>query len=188
MSETVYRKRLRNSWIWMVILAIVSLAGGIFALLNPLEASIAAVFIAGWTFILFGVLKLAHSFQFEGWAGFTWSLLVGALACVVGLSLLFNPAAGLISLTTLVGVLLIVLGGVKAMYAASLRPVSGWAWALVSGLLSIVLGVLIFADFQWAATSVLGILLAVELISNGVFFGVVALGLKGFAANGGRTL
>ncbi len=188
MSETVYRKRLRNSWIWMAVLAIVSLAGGIFALLNPLEASIAAVFIAGWTINLFGVQKLAHSLQFEGWGGFTWSLLVGALACFVGVSLLYNPAAGLISLTTLVGVLLIVLGGVKAMYAASLRPVAGWVWAVISGLLSIALGVLIFSDFQWAATSVLGLLLAVELISNGVFFGVVAVGLKGFAARGGRTL
>lgn len=188
MSETVYRKRLRSSWIWMAILAVISLAGGVFALLNPLQASIAAVLIAGWTFILFGVLKLAHSFSFEGWAGFTWSLLVGVLACVVGLSLLFNPAAGLISLTTLVGVLLIVLGGVKAIYAASLRPVSGWGWALASGLLSMLLGILIFADFQWAATSALGILLAVELISNGIFFGVVAFGLRAFAARGGRTL
>ncbi len=187
MSETVYRRRLRSSWVWMAVLAVISLVGGIVALLNPLEASLAAVFIAGWTFILFGVLKLAHSFQLEGWAGFTWSLVLGVLACLVGISLLINPAAGLISLTTLIGVLLVVLGGVKVMYAASLRPIAGWGWALVSGLLSIVLGILIFADLQWSATSVLGVLLAIELISNGLFFGIVAVGMRRLANGGGRA-
>lgn len=172
------RERLRDSSLWMGVMAVISLVGGIVALINPFAASVAAVFIAGWTFILFGALKIWVAFQDRGWGGFIWSLLLGALAVIVGISLLLDPVAGLISMTVLVGVLLIVIGGVKIMYAASLRPLSGWALALFSGALSILLGILIFADFQWAASSILGILLAVELISNGVFFLIVALGLR----------
>ena len=58
------------------------------------------------------------------------------------------------------------------------RPMTGWGWVLVSGLLSILLAVFIFTNFPYAAGSVLGIFLAVELISNGVLFLFVALGLR----------
>jgi uncharacterized membrane protein HdeD (DUF308 family) len=49
---------------------------------------------------------------------------------------------------------------------------------LVSGILSIVLAVFIFTNFPYAAGTVLGIFLAVELISNGALFLFVALGLR----------
>ena len=84
----------------------------------------------------------------------------------------------LVLLTLLVAVLLLVTGAIKVFYAFSLRPVTGWGWVLVSGLLSIVLAVFIFTNFPYAAGTVLGIFLAVELISNGVLFLFIALGLR----------
>ena len=46
---------------------------------------------------------------------------------------------------------------------------------LVSGLLSFILAVLIFADFPQSANVILGLFLAIELLSNGV--SLVALGM-----------
>lgn len=178
MTATAHTDKLRKSWIWMAILAAISLVGGVLALVNPFVATLAATMLAGWFFILLGGLQVVQSFQVQGWGGFLWALLFGVLSLVVGISLVFNPLAGMVSLTLLVAVLLLATGATKIFYAFSLRPVTGWGWVLVSGLLSVVLGILIFSNFPAAAATILGIFLAVELISNGVVFLLVALGLR----------
>lgn len=170
--------RLRSSWIWLAVLGAISLIGGVLALANPFAATLAAVLLAGWTFLIFGILQIIQALGMRGWPGFLWSLLLGVLTAVVGLSLLVNPTAGALSLTMLVAVLFLVLGAVKVMYAFSLRPISGWGFALLSGIISILLGVMIIADYPWSATAVLGILLAIELLSNGIFLLMVAFGLR----------
>jgi len=162
----------------MAILAVISLIGGIWALLNPPAATLAATLIAGWTFLFLGIVQIIQSFQVKDWPGFLWALLFGVLLLLAGLSLVFNPLAGMISLTLLVAALFLATGVVKVVYAFSLRPISGWGWVLVSGIVSIALAVMIMADFPWSAAAVLGILLGVELISNGILFLLIALGLR----------
>lgn len=178
MTATVHTEKLRKSWGWMAFLAVVCLVGGVLALINPFAATLAATLMAGWFFMLLGGLQVIQSFQVQGWGGFLWALLFGVLSFLVGISLVFNPLAGMVSLTLLVAVLLLATGAIKLFYSLSLRPVTGWGWVLLSGVLSIVLGVLILTNFPYAAASVLGILLAIELISNGVLFLFVALGLR----------
>ncbi len=178
MTATANSEKLRKSWGWMAVLAVISLIGGVLALINPFAATLAATLMAGWFFMLLGGLQVIQSFQVQGWGGFLWALLFGVLSLVVGVSLVFNPLAGMVSLTLLVAVLLLVTGAIKVFYGFALRPVTGWGWVLVSGLLSIVLAVFIFTNFPYAAGTVLGVFLAVELISNGVLFLFVALGLR----------
>ncbi|MCO5071370.1 MAG: HdeD family acid-resistance protein [Rhizobiaceae bacterium] len=171
-------ERLKASWIWLAILGAISLIGGILALINPFAATLAAVFLAGWTFLLFGLIQIIHAFRVRDWPGFLWSLLLGVLTVAVGVSLLFNPVSGALSLTLLVAILFLVLGAVKIMYGLSLRPVAGWGFAALSGVISVLLGVMILADYPWSATAILGVLLAIELLSNGIFLLMIALGLR----------
>lgn len=178
MAATANTGKLKNSWIWLALFAVISIVGGVLALLNPFAATLAATMLAGWTFIFLGGLQIIQSFQVQGWSGFLWALLFGLLSLVVGVSLVFNPLAGMVSLTLLVAVLFLATGAVKVFYGFSLKPVSGWGWVLFSGIVSVALGILILADMPWAAVSVLGILLGVELLSNGVLFLFVALGLR----------
>ena len=175
---TTHQQRLKTSWGWMAAFAVISLVGGVLALANPFAATLAATLMAGWAFAFLGVLQIIQSFQVKGWGGFLWAILFGVLTLAVGLSLIFDPLAGMVSLTLLVAVLFLIMGAVKIMYAFSLRSVTGWGWVLFSGVVSLILGVMILGNFPWAAVSVLGILLGVELVSNGVLFLFVALGLR----------
>jgi uncharacterized membrane protein HdeD (DUF308 family) len=178
MADVMQGERLRSSWVWLALLALISLVGGVLALFNPFAATLAATLMAGWAFAILGVIQLVQAFQVRGWGGFIWSLLFGVLTLVVGISLIFNPLAGMVSLTLLVAVLFLIMGAIKIMYGFSLRPVAGWGWVLASGILSLALGIMILADFPYSATAVLGILLGIELLSNGVLFLLVALGLR----------
>lgn len=178
MVDTAQSERLQKSWIWMALLAVISIVGGVLALINPFAATLAATLLAGWTFALLGVVQVVQAFQIRDWSGFLWALVFGIITLVVGVVLLLDPLAGMVSLTILVAFLFLFTGVVKTMYSLSLRPMQGWGWVLLSGLVSIVLAIMILTNFPVSAAAVLGILLAVELLSNGVLFLFVALGLR----------
>ncbi|WP_322990278.1 DUF308 domain-containing protein [Hoeflea sp.] len=167
-----------KAWIWMALLAVICIVGGFMALLNPFGATIFAVTLAGWVFLLQGALQVVSAFRTRDWPGFIWSLGLGVLSLIVGVVLVVNPLAGSISLTLLVAILFLVTGVAKLMFALSLRPFGGWGWGVLSGLISLMLGVLILSDFPESAAAILGLLLGIELVSNGVLFLFVALGLR----------
>jgi uncharacterized membrane protein HdeD (DUF308 family) len=181
MANVAHSEKLKSSWGWVALLAVISIVGGLLALFNPFAATLAATLMAGWTFVILGVVQIIESFQLRGWGGFLWALLFGVLTLLVGIALIANPLAGMVSLTLLVAVLFLVTGVIKIAYSFSLRPISGWGWVLASGVLSLLIAVMIFSNFPWAAASVLGILLGVELLSNGILFLLVALGLRKMA-------
>jgi uncharacterized membrane protein HdeD (DUF308 family) len=167
-----------GTWKWMAALAVICIVGGFMALFNPFGATIFAVTLAGWVFLLQGVLQVMHAFRVRDWSGFIWSLGIGVLSLLVGTVLVVDPLAGAIPLTLLVAVLFLATGVAKTMFALSLRPDSGWVWVLGSGLVSLLLGVMILAGLPATATTILGLLLGIELVSNGVLFLFVALGLR----------
>ncbi|MBN9070769.1 MAG: DUF308 domain-containing protein [Rhizobiales bacterium] len=178
MATSQQISRLKASWGWIAALGAISLIGGILALIDPFAATLAAVLLAGWTFLIFGVLQIVHSFGVRDWPGFLWALLFGVLTLLLGIALVANPIAGALSLTVIVATLFIVIGVVKVMYAFAWRPASGWGWAALSGAISILLGIMIFAGYPASAASILGILLAVDLISNGISLLLIAFGLR----------
>ena len=54
------------------------------------------------------------------------------------------PAAGLVALSIIVGIFLIFEGVTETGMAFVLRPFFNWWWLLISGLLALTLGVLVF--------------------------------------------
>lgn len=152
----------------MLIVGILSVVGGIFALLNPFAASIAAEQIAGWTFLIAGVLGLISFFQAEGWAGKLWALLVAIVSAWVGIELLGDPLGGVMALTFVVGVSFIASGVFKVLTGFSLAD-NNLRWIVViSGALSAILGIMILGNFPGSAVVSLGVLLGVELLSSGI--------------------
>ena len=151
----------------LIILGIITVVAGFFAILNPVAGSIAVTLLTGWLFLLIGILQIVAVFQEPDWSHRLWSLLLAVLAILAGISLLANPLAGMISLTYLLAILFVVSGVFKII--ASLSMDSGnWKWmVLLSGVLSLGLGVLIFANFAEAALTTLGLLLGLQLISDG---------------------
>ncbi|MEP3438548.1 MAG: DUF308 domain-containing protein [Hoeflea sp.] len=178
MADTGVNGNFARTWVWMAALAVICIIGGFMALINPFGATIFAVTLAGWLFLLQGLIQVVHAFQVRDWSGFIWSLGLGILSLLVGFVLVADPLAGSVSLTLLVAVLFLMTGVAKTMFALSLKPASGWVWVLASGLVSVALGVMILAGLPATATTILGLLLGIELISNGVLFLFVALGLR----------
>ena len=168
---------MRNWFLWMIA-GLISLFGGFFALANPLAATLTAELLAGWMFVAVGVMTMVSAFGDQGWAGRILSLLIGLIILILGIDLIANPLAGVVSLTFVVAIGLVVMGVLRILLAlrsdfAQLR------WVLIlSGAVSLLLGAMILSNFPQSAALVLGVYLAVELISNGISLIVLSLARK----------
>ena len=90
--------------LWIII-GIISIIGGIIALANPVSATLTATQIAGYVFIFVGVIQFIGAFGEEGMGAKIWNLVLGALAVYLGITILGNPLASVLALTTVVGIL-----------------------------------------------------------------------------------
>ena len=165
-----------SNWILLTVLGALSIAAGILALINPFPASIAAAQITAWAFLILGVIQVFEAFSAESWGGKLWTLLLGAVAFIVGVNLLANPLAGVISLTLLLGIMFFISGLFKFIVGLKIHKSEFKYAVIISGLISLAIGLMILSNFPASAATSLGILLGIELISNGV--SAVALGLS----------
>ncbi|MBY6091342.1 HdeD family acid-resistance protein [Pseudooceanicola sp. 502str34] len=164
-----------KTWLVMLGMGIVLLIGGIFALANPFAATLAVTTIVGVVFLATGILQAYSVFRDSEAHGRVWHGISALLSILAGVWLLANPLAGTVSLTLIVGVLFLFIGGFRLAAAWGMRSTPFFWILLLSGAASILIGIMVFSNLQMAAFSLLGILLAVELIADGV--GLIAIGL-----------
>lgn len=175
------RKRLRDKWGWLLALGVLMAALGIigFAMLPSL--TLVTVWWFGALLMIGGGAQIVDAFSEKDWGPFALHLLIALLYIVAGAMVVWNPVLGAVTLTLFVAGALIVVGVLRSAMALQLRPVNNWWLVLVSGLLSIVLGVMIFAQWPASGIWVLGLFFAIELLSQGIAFIAMAIAARSAA-------
>jgi uncharacterized membrane protein HdeD (DUF308 family) len=151
---------------------------GVVAIGAPVVATIAVQFMLGWLLVISGIAEGIHAFMAQGWRGFLLELLSAVLYLAVGVLLLVNPLGGAVALTIVVAVFLIVEGIFKIITALRVRDHDGWGWLLASGIVSVVLGVLIWAQWPASGLWVIGLLVGIQLLFTGWALVMLALAAK----------
>lgn len=165
---------LRGNWLWFVILGIALIVLGCAVLGYPLIGSLAVEMTIGVLLLIAGVGEAIGSFWARRWSGFFLHLLSGILSFVVGLFFIRHPVGGLAALTLLVASFLLVSGIFKIVAAMSYR-FAHWGWPVLSGVIDVVLGLLIWRQYPASALWVIGLFLGINLIFRGVNW--IGLGL-----------
>jgi uncharacterized membrane protein HdeD (DUF308 family) len=165
---------LRGNWFWFVLLGIALVVLGTVALSAVVIASLAAAVILGSLILVGGVAETLGAFWCRGWSGFFLHLLSGVLAIVIGILFLRAPVAELLALTLLVACYLMV-GGVFKIVAVLCYRFAAWGWPLVSGIIDVVLGVMIWQQWPASALWVIGLFVGINMIFRG--FNWIGLGL-----------
>ena len=167
-----------KQWLKWVLLGALSLVGGIVVLGNTVFASIAVTSITGAAFLVSGGVQIAGGLNEAKMSHKVFSIGMGALAAFLGLSFLFNPLEGAISLALLITILLAVGGVARITFAWTMKQ-SRFFWPmLISGALSVLLAAYILANFAATSVQLLGVLLGVELLFNGLGFLVLGFFLR----------
>jgi uncharacterized membrane protein HdeD (DUF308 family) len=168
------RQMIRRSWVWFVALGAALTAVGVAGFVATGVLSLATAVLIGWLVLVGGLLTVAHAVLRRGWSGFVYDLLSGAVTALVGGLIVARPVAGLAVMTAVIGVLLL-LGGVLWLVLALTRHNPYGVWTIGHGVIDVLLGVLILADWPVSSEWVLGTLVAIELIVTGSR--LIALGL-----------
>jgi uncharacterized membrane protein HdeD (DUF308 family) len=168
---------LRGNWVWFVALGVSMVVLGILALGSVVIASLATAVTIGVLLILSGAAEMVGAFWCRAWSGFFLHLLSGLLAVVVGLLFIRAPVGALLALTLLVATLLMVEGIFKIVAALSYR-LYGWVWVLVSGVIDLVLGVLIWQGLPASALWVIGLFVGINIIFRGIEWITLGLALR----------
>jgi len=168
-----------EKWGWFVALGVLMIMGGGIAFGNVMAATVASVYTVGIVMLLCGILHMAHAFRVKKWeSAFYWSF-SGACYTVAGIFALLNPLLASATITLLMAVALIIAGVFRIWTAFKLRPLDGWRWIALGGLVTLVAGLVIAAGWPVNSLWILGLFLAIDLVMQGlalIAFGVLAKG------------
>lgn len=165
----------RAKWGWIVAMGALFIIGGVVALFNVFAATLVAIAYIAAAMVAAGAWEIVTAFQIRprGRAAL-WGA-VGAITVFAGFAAARFPVVAAVSLTALIGALLILGGVVKLALAYQLRDLARWGLIAIAGALSFLLGVLILAEWPTSGLYVLGLFLGANLLFEGI--GWVAMGL-----------
>jgi uncharacterized membrane protein HdeD (DUF308 family) len=164
---------LHGQWIWFVILGALLVVLGMVALSSVVIASLAVAVAIGVLLLIAGIGETIGAFWCRRWSGFFMHLLSGILSIVVGVLFFRNPATADLALTVLIASFLLV-GGIFKIVAALSYRFASWGWPLMSGIIDVILGVLIWQEWPASSFVVIGVFLGINLIFRG--FNWIGLG------------
>jgi len=172
-------RTLRAKWGWIVALGIIFMIAGVIALGSVVVATASAVLIVGIMMIMAGVAEIIAAFRVKEWGKAIFLGLVGALYVAAGVIAFESPLLAAAVLTLLLGIALMV-GGIVRMFLAWHMREAGkpWGWVVVSGIISLLLGLMIVAQWPYSGLYVLGIFVGVDLIFIGSSWLSIGLALK----------
>ncbi len=168
---------LHRHWVWFLILGLFLVAVGVFGLIASGLLTLASVLLIGWMLLLTGLVIAIDAFWVHRWTGFFVQLAFGILNLVVGGLLIARPAAGALALTLLLGASLFVQGVFRVAVAAT-ATIEGKGWLVVSGIASLLLGLLIWGEWPTSGVWVIGLFVAIDLIFYGWWLVSAALAAR----------
>jgi uncharacterized membrane protein HdeD (DUF308 family) len=163
---------------WIIALGVIYLIAGIIALGSVLMATVVTVWIVGIMMIIAGVAEVINAFQVKGWGRFLLWVLLGLLYIVAGFVTFENPLLAAALLTLILAFCLIVSGIMRIILAFGMKHGSPWIWIVLSGVITLALGMIILAKWPVSSLYVLGIFLGIDLVFAGAGWIGLGLGLR----------
>ncbi len=157
-----------------VISGVILIVAGTFAVLSPLVAGLSITILVGVLLVFGGVGQCFLALKAGASGRALLTFLVGALMVVAGSFMMTQPVAGLASITLLLVAYLVAAGLGELIMALQLRPADGWGWMLFNGIITLLLGMMLWRQFPLSGAWAIGILFGIKMIFSGwalVFIG-----------------
>lgn len=176
-AATEELRALQRHWFWIVGLGAALGLVGLIAIGSPIVATLATVQIFGILLLIAAGVQAASAIWARRWQGFLLHLLIGLLYLFVGLAILDRPALGAAGYTLMLAVFFVA-GGLFRIFMAVTQRFHGWPWMLLSGLITLLLGILIWRQLPVAALWVIGTFVGIDLIFTGWSWIILGLAVR----------
>jgi uncharacterized membrane protein HdeD (DUF308 family) len=168
----------KKNWNWLLILGVIFIALGAVGLGRVFALTVASVLFFGVLLLIGGGIQLFESFKCKGWKSILFHMLIAILYILLGIEIIARPMVASAVLTLLLAGGIMLVGIVRIVMAIQLRNRKNWGWPLLSGIISVLLGLVIAAKWPVSGLFVIGLFVAIELIMHGWSYIFIALAAK----------
>ena len=153
-----------GSIVWAILLIVF----GFLAIALPLGTSLGVVMIVAWLIILSGGFQFIHAFQSKGAGSIAWKLLVAVVYLIAGIYFLMHPLLGLASFTLALAFFFVAEGVMDLIAYFQNRSAEGAGWILFDGIVTLILGILVWRHWPSSSGWVIGTLVGISMLMTGV--------------------
>jgi membrane protein HdeD len=181
-TRTLARRRTGGDIIVGILLIVAAMV--IFG--DVVIATVVSVLLLGWCVLVAGVAMVGRMLLLDIRTSTSWTIAFGGVILVVlGLFFVRNPGIGALTLTLLAGSLFLTSGLMRVASASAVPELRGLL--IVGGLISVGLGVFVLLNLTTATLTLLGTLLAVQTLIEGITLVAVGRPRLGGGARGRRA-
>jgi uncharacterized membrane protein HdeD (DUF308 family) len=150
-----------------IVLSILLIICGFLAIMLPVAMSVGVLILVAWLLIIGGVVQFVHAFSCKGIGHIIWKLLVAVCYVITGIYLRIHPLLGVATLTLVLAVFLAAEGLVDIIGYISTRKSGVSSWLLFDGIITLILGVMIWRQWPSGSLWVIGTLAGLNMIMTG---------------------
>jgi uncharacterized membrane protein HdeD (DUF308 family) len=169
------RDGLARSWKALLAVGVLAIFVGCIAILVPAVASVGTAIFVGWVLMIVGAFLVAGAFTAHTIGTLVLRLLWALLTIAAGFWLVIEPDNGTLTLTLVLGIYFLFMGTTRLAVALASRGQPNAGLLGVSGIASLLIGVLLLAEFPSSADWAIGLLVGADLIFAGWTLTAVAL-------------
>ena len=166
-----------QNWGWFLAFGLGLVLLGILAIVRSVAATVVSMLFFGWLLLIAAGIEIAQAVMVGKWAGLFQHWLSAALFGVLGALIIWRPIVTAEILTLLMGAFFLV-AGLFQLVTPFVVSLPEWGWHALNGLITLVLGILILAQWPISGLWVIGLFLGIELIFYGGAWVAVALKLR----------
>jgi uncharacterized membrane protein HdeD (DUF308 family) len=171
-------EELKRTRRWLTIAGVLSLLSGVVAIVLPNVASVATAILIGWLLVFASALYVVDAFSTREGKRIALRLLMAVLTFAAGLYLLAAPLDGTFTLTVMLVIWFVAIGVARIVIGISDRGTRGAGLLVLSGLLSLALGLLIALELPSSAAWAIGLIVGIDLAFWGAQMIAVAQSLR----------
>jgi len=153
---------------------------GVIAIATPALAGTAVVLVIGGLLFIAGIVEMVQAFRADTWGSMLLTFGLGLLTLICGIGVLAHPLLGLKFLTLLLAIYFIVEGIWKIIGSFGLRSVSGWPLMTLSGIVSLLLGIIIYRQWPVSGLWAVGLLVGIDFLMTGASMIALAITVRRF--------
>jgi uncharacterized membrane protein HdeD (DUF308 family) len=153
-----------GSILWAILLIVF----GFLAIALPFATSWGVIIVVAWLIVFSGGFQFIHAFQSKGIGHILWKLLVAILYLIVGVYFLLHPVLGIAAFTFALAIFFVVEGVMDLGEYFQSRQLAGSGWILFDGIVTLILGLLVWRHWPSSSLWVIGTLVGISMIFTGM--------------------
>jgi len=151
-----------------IVFSVLMIVAGLWAIAYPYHAGLAMNIFVGWMLVIAGIGHFVFAWYTRRTGNLALKILLGLLYLAVAIYLLSHPERGLKTLTLALACYLLFEGAAELVLYWQHRHAGGASWFLLNGIITLVLGGMIFATWPANTEWALGTLVGISIFFSGV--------------------